>query len=170
MYRVSSYQPPPATGVPIVRWHRHGDGAFQMTHVWFASSLEEAFSTSVVPSNSFFASFSLQPQNANGWPWGTIGASTNDSYCLRRGRHVRRVVRMRKTSFSRRAVVLPPGGVVTWHFDGKRLHELVAGGTESFGSQTKRSGTYRHRFVWPGKTRVVCTIHPRMRMTVIVRR
>jgi plastocyanin len=170
MYRVSSYEPPPATGGPIVRWHRHGNSAFQMTHVWFASNLEEAFSTSVVPSESFFASFSLQPPNATGWPWGSRGASPSNSYCLRGGRYARRVVKMRKISFSRRTVVLPPGGIVTWRFNGRRLHELAAGGTEHFGSQTRRGGSYRHRFVWPGRTRVVCAVHPRMRMTVVVRR
>lgn len=170
MYRVSSYQPPPTTGGPIIRWHGHGDGAFLMTHVWFASRLEEAFSTSLVPSESFFASFALQPQNATGWPWGALGATTGDSYCLRGGRHVRRVVTMRKATFSRRAVVVPPGGIVTWRFDGRKRHELAAGGTESFGSGAIRRGTYRHRFIWPGRTRVVCAIHLRMRMTVIVRR
>jgi plastocyanin len=170
MYRASSYQPPPTTGGPIIRWHGHGDGAFLMTHVWFASSLEEAFSTSTTPSASFFASFSLQPQSATGWPWGGLGATTSDSYCLRSGRHVRRVVKMRKTSFSRNTVVVPPGGIVTWRFNRRGLHELAAGGTESFASQATRRGTYRHRFFWPGRTRVVCTIHPRMRMTVVVRR
>jgi plastocyanin len=170
MYRVSSYQPPPTTGGPIVQWHGHGDGAFLMTHVWFASRLEEAFSTSVVPSDSFFSSFSLKPQNATGWPWGGLGGATGDSYCLRSGRHVRRLVKMRKTIFSRRAVVVPPGGIVSWRFNGRKLHELVAGGTESFGSPATRSGTYRHRFFWPGRTRVICAVHPSMRMTVVVRR
>ena len=37
-----------------------------------ASSLEEAFSTSEVPSDSFFANFSVQPPNATGWAWQSI--------------------------------------------------------------------------------------------------
>ena len=57
-------------------------------------------------------------------------------------------------------------GVVTWRWVGRNRHNVVG---PRFRSRVLRRGRYSHRFRRRGSYRVVCTLHPGMRMTVRVR-
>jgi plastocyanin len=46
---------------------------------------------------------------------------------------------------------------------------VVHTGPSSFSSRTQVRGSYSHTFTKRGTYRLVCTVHPKMRMTVVVR-
>lgn len=65
-------------------------------------------------------------------------------------------------------VIVRSGRTVTWRFqDGGVAHNAT--GAAGIRSGDLRRGTYRKRFRKPGTYRYVCTFHPSMRGTVVVR-
>ena len=58
---------------------------------------------------------------------------------------------------------------VRWRWAGRAPHNVaVARGPVKFRSSTKTTGTYSRRMTRRGTYRIVCTIHPGMRMTLRV--
>ena len=57
-------------------------------------------------------------------------------------------------------VTVKRGTTVSWHFIGKRRHNVaVASGPVRFRSGARRSGSYRKRIFTPGRYVIICTIH-----------
>jgi plastocyanin len=64
------------------------------------------------------------------------------------------------------AIEVKPGTEVTWRFvDGSVPHNVKGDG---FVSKTQSSGTFSHRFTWPGEYRYTCTLHAGMAGRVVV--
>ena len=62
------------------------------------------------------------------------------------------------------------GTKVTWNWAGVLKHNIVVHkGPSSFSSKTQVRGSYSHTFTRKGTYDLVCTIHPSMKMTVVVR-
>ena len=61
------------------------------------------------------------------------------------------------------------GTRLTWRFRGSLHNVTVTRGPQRFRSGNRRRGTFSHRFTRRGTYRIVCTIHPGMRMTVKAR-
>ncbi len=62
------------------------------------------------------------------------------------------------------------GTKVTWNWVGVLKHNIVVRkGPSSFSSKTQVRGSYSHTFTKKGTYDLVCTIHPSMKMTVVVR-
>jgi plastocyanin len=62
------------------------------------------------------------------------------------------------------------GGRLAWRFVGASVHNVtVTSGPQRFRSGNRKRGTFSHTFSKRGTYKIVCTIHPSMRMTVRVR-
>jgi plastocyanin len=62
------------------------------------------------------------------------------------------------------------GTKVTWNWVGVLKHNVVVHqGPSSFSSKTQVRGSYGHTFTKKGTYQLVCTIHPSMKMTVVVK-
>jgi plastocyanin len=62
------------------------------------------------------------------------------------------------------------GTKVTWNWVGVLKHNIVVHtGPSFFSSKTQVRGSFSHTFTKKGTYALVCTIHPHMRMTVVVR-
>ena len=62
------------------------------------------------------------------------------------------------------------GAKVTWKWVGVLKHNVVVHtGPAFFDSRTQVRGTYTHVFTHKGTYALVCTVHPKMKMTVVVR-
>jgi hypothetical protein len=179
MFRVSAFHPPPALGGPIVRWHMHPGGPpTQMTHVWFTNRLESAYSSvSEPPLGELAHRLNPPPDAPVGAPPPPPPPAPRESewlfrpgWCLGRGFGLTRTVRLGKRAFSKKRLSLASGTTIKWVWKGKTSHDLVADGSDRFRSLRKRSGSYKHRFMWLGRTRVACSVHPRMRLTIDVHR
>jgi plastocyanin len=82
-----------------------------------------------------------------------------------------RTVRVADDVFAPKRMTVKAGTTVVWRWVGKNPHNVVVTrGPVRFRSTTKVTGTYRRKLRRRGTYRVVCTIHPRMRMTLTVRR
>jgi plastocyanin len=58
---------------------------------------------------------------------------------------------------------------VVWEWEGRNPHNVtVTRGPVRFKSPTQRSGDYRKKVTRSGSYRIVCTIHPNMKMTLRV--
>ena len=66
-------------------------------------------------------------------------------------------------------VTIHRGARLTWRFHGSLHNVTVRRGPQHFRSGNRSHGTFSHRFRRRGTYRIVCTIHPGMRMTVKVR-
>jgi plastocyanin len=59
---------------------------------------------------------------------------------------------------------------VTWKWVGVLKHNVVVHtGPSAFSSKTQVRGSYSHTFTKRGTYQLVCTVHPKMKMTVVVR-
>jgi plastocyanin len=59
---------------------------------------------------------------------------------------------------------------VRWRWEGKNPHNVtVTSGPVKFHSSTKKTGTYTKKVTRKGTYRIVCTIHPGMKMTLKVK-
>ena len=59
---------------------------------------------------------------------------------------------------------------VTWRWTGVLKHNVVVhAGPSFFSSRTQVRGTFAHVFTKKGTYALVCTVHPKMKMTVVVR-
>ena len=79
-------------------------------------------------------------------------------------------VRVDDDVFRPGSVTVRSGTTVRWRWVGDNPHNVtVRRGPVRFRSGTKRSGTFSKRVRRGGTYRIVCTIHPNMRMTLRVR-
>ncbi len=62
------------------------------------------------------------------------------------------------------------GAKVTWKWTGVLKHNVVVHtGPSSFSSKTQVRGSFSHTFTKKGTYQLVCTVHPKMKMTVVVK-
>ncbi len=82
-----------------------------------------------------------------------------------------RTVSIKDIDFHPKRLVIAKGDTVTWKFqDAVVSHNVTSRGTLRFrSSQTKQAGKYSVRFTKSGTYRYVCTIHPNMVASVVVR-
>jgi plastocyanin len=77
-------------------------------------------------------------------------------------------VLVKDVSFNPRELRAAVGTPVTWRFDDGGLGHTVTADDESFDSGRMTSGTYQRTFSAPGTVNYHCTVHARMRGTVLV--
>ena len=81
-----------------------------------------------------------------------------------------RPVKVADDYFSVKHLVIGQGTRVNWQWTGFFDHNVVVRtGPSKFRSRTQVRGSYSHVFTKPGTYRLYCTIHPNMKMTVVVR-
>ncbi|HEX8204480.1 MAG TPA: plastocyanin/azurin family copper-binding protein [Solirubrobacteraceae bacterium] len=81
-----------------------------------------------------------------------------------------KTVRVDDDVFRPGTVTISSGTTVVWRFVGDNPHNVtVRKGPVKFRSSTKSSGKFSKRLRRGGTYRIVCTIHPGMRMTLKVR-
>ncbi len=81
-----------------------------------------------------------------------------------------RSVTVGDTFFKAKAVTVSKGTTVRWVWRGKLPHDVrVKSGPVKFHSTVKQGGSYSKRVTRSGTYRIVCTLHPNMRMTLTVR-
>jgi plastocyanin len=72
--------------------------------------------------------------------------------------------------FSAKTLTINKGSKVTWQWKGFLPHNVrVKSGPVKFHSHTQVRGTYSHTFLRKGTYRLYCTLHPYMKITVVVR-
>jgi plastocyanin len=72
--------------------------------------------------------------------------------------------------FNVKRLTVGSGVRVTWKWTGVLNHNVtVRSGPSRFHSRTQARGSYSHVFTQPGTYSLYCTIHPFMKMTVVVR-
>ena len=80
------------------------------------------------------------------------------------------IVRVADDVFRPASLTVRAGSSVRWRWVGDNPHNVtVRSGPSKFNSGTKRSGRYTKRIRRGGTYRIVCTIHPDMRMTLRAR-
>jgi plastocyanin len=81
-----------------------------------------------------------------------------------------RTVRVADTYFSARRLTIRKGTRVTWNWVGYLNHNVtVRKGPSRFHSRTQVKGSFTHRFNRKGVYHLYCTLHPYMKMTVVVK-
>jgi len=81
-----------------------------------------------------------------------------------------RTVSVRDNVFRPWSLSARAGDTVVWRWAGRAPHNVrVQSGPQRFGSQIQTRGSYRRTVRRRGTYRIVCTIHPGMRMTLRVR-
>jgi plastocyanin len=78
-------------------------------------------------------------------------------------------VSVRDNVFAPKAKTVKRGDTVRFVWRGRAPHDVVITGPRRARSEVQVSGTYRYRATRRGAHRVVCTIHPGMRMSLRVR-
>jgi plastocyanin len=81
-----------------------------------------------------------------------------------------KTVKIGDNYYGPKSLTVGRGTKVTWKWVGVLKHNVVVHtGPSSFSSRTQVRGSYSHTFTRRGTYRLVCTVHPKMRMTVVVR-
>jgi len=81
-----------------------------------------------------------------------------------------RQVKVGDDFFNVKRLTVDRGARVTWKWAGVLNHNVtVRSGPARFHSRTQARGSYSHVFTTPGTYTLYCTIHPFMKMTVVVR-
>jgi plastocyanin len=81
-----------------------------------------------------------------------------------------KTVKIGDNYYGPKSLTVGRGTKVTWKWVGVLKHDVVVHtGPSSFSSRTQVRGSYSHTFTKRGTYRLVCTVHPKMRMTVVVR-
>jgi plastocyanin len=81
-----------------------------------------------------------------------------------------KTVRVGDNYYGPKSLTVGRGTKVTWKWVGVLKHNVVVHtGPSAFSSKTQVRGTYSHTFTKKGTYRLVCTIHPSMKMTVVVK-
>ena len=79
-------------------------------------------------------------------------------------------VKVKDDYFSPRTLTVRRGTKVTWQWAGVLRHNVtVKSGPVKFHSRTQARGMFSYTFTKPGTYHLFCTIHPFMKMTVVVR-
>jgi plastocyanin len=81
-----------------------------------------------------------------------------------------KTVKVGDNYYGPKTLTVGKGTKVTWNWVGVLRHNVVVRkGPSSFSSKTQVRGSYSHTFTAKGTYALVCTIHPSMKMTVVVR-
>jgi plastocyanin len=81
-----------------------------------------------------------------------------------------KTVKVADNYYGPKTLTVGRGTKVTWNWVGVLKHNIVVRkGPSSFDSKTQVRGSYSHTFTAKGTYNLVCTIHPSMKMTVVVR-
>ena len=72
-------------------------------------------------------------------------------------------------AFKPKELQVEVGATVTWRFEDKGISHDVKAEDESFVSEVMDSGTFEHTFEEPGSFPYICSLHPAMKGTVVVR-
>ena len=81
-----------------------------------------------------------------------------------------RTVKVHDGSYGPRSLTVTRGTAVTWKWVGVLRHNVVVrSGPSKFRSRIQVRGTFSHVFTRRGTYHLFCTIHPYMKMTVVVR-
>lgn len=77
---------------------------------------------------------------------------------------------LRDIAFKPGDITVKAGETVTWRFEDQGISHDVVAKDESFKSEVKDSGTFRHTFDTPGTYDYICSLHPvQMKGTIVVR-
>ncbi|HEY2005766.1 MAG TPA: plastocyanin/azurin family copper-binding protein [Solirubrobacteraceae bacterium] len=72
--------------------------------------------------------------------------------------------------FTPKTLTINKGSKVTWQWKGSLFHNVtVKSGPVRFHSRNQYRGSYSHTFLRRGTYRLYCSLHPYMKMTVVVR-
>lgn len=81
-----------------------------------------------------------------------------------------KTVKVADSYYGPRRLTVGRGTRVTWRWTGVLRHNVVVHtGPSFFNSRTQVRGSYSHVFTRRGTYALVCTVHPKMTMTVVVR-
>jgi plastocyanin len=81
-----------------------------------------------------------------------------------------KTVKIGDNYYGPRSLKVGRGTKVTWKWVGVLKHNVVVhAGPSAFSSRTQVRGSYSHTFTKRGTYRLVCTVHPKMQMTIVVR-
>lgn len=81
-----------------------------------------------------------------------------------------KTVKVGDNYYGPKSLTVGRGTKVTWKWVGVLKHNVVVhAGPSAFSSKTQVRGTFTHTFTKKGTYQLVCTIHPSMKMTVVVR-
>ena len=81
-----------------------------------------------------------------------------------------RTVKIGDDYFGTKNLTVGRGTTVTWKWAGVLRHNVVVrSGPAGFRSRTQVRGTFSHVFTRRGTYHLYCTLHPFMKMTVVVR-
>jgi plastocyanin len=81
-----------------------------------------------------------------------------------------KTVKVADNYYGPKSLTVGKGTKVTWNWVGVLKHNIVVHkGPSSFDSKTQVRGSYSHTFTKTGTYQLVCTVHPSMKMTVVVR-
>jgi plastocyanin len=81
-----------------------------------------------------------------------------------------KTVKIADSSFSAKKITIHKGQKVSWDWTGYLDHNVtVKSGPAKFHSKTQVRGVFTHRFTRKGVYHLECTIHPFMKMTVVVK-
>lgn len=78
------------------------------------------------------------------------------------------VVVLEDIAFKPETVSVRAGDTVTWRFEDKGIPHNVVANDDSFKSDIKDAGVFKHTFEKPGTFSYSCTVHPGMNGTVKV--
>jgi plastocyanin len=81
-----------------------------------------------------------------------------------------KTVKVADNYYGPKSLTVGKGTKVTWHWIGVLKHNVVVHtGPSSFSSKTQVRGNFSRTFTKKGTYQLVCTIHPSMKMTLVVR-
>jgi plastocyanin len=81
-----------------------------------------------------------------------------------------KTVKVGDNYYGPKSLTVGRGTRVTWKWVGVLRHNVVVHtGPAEFNSKTQVRGTFAHTFTKKGTYQLVCTVHPSMKMTVVVR-
>jgi plastocyanin len=81
-----------------------------------------------------------------------------------------KTVKVGDNYYGPKSLTVGRGTKVTWRWVGVLKHNVVVHtGPAAFNSRTQVRGTYSHTLTKKGTYQLVCTVHPSMKMTVVVR-
>jgi plastocyanin len=81
-----------------------------------------------------------------------------------------KTVKVGDNYYGPKSLTVGRGTRVTWKWVGVLRHNVVVhAGPAEFNSKTQVRGTFAHTFTKKGTYQLVCTVHPSMKMTVVVR-
>jgi plastocyanin len=81
-----------------------------------------------------------------------------------------KTVKVEDNFFSAKKLTIGKGTRVTWKWDAVLRHNVaVRSGPSKFRSRTQVHGTFSHTFSKAGTYHLYCTLHPYMKMTIVVK-